>query len=50
MAVIATSSVVSVYRRGAEPAFGEDAEADLAANLGPLVGLLGEHGADKADQ
>src|SRR5215212_11597039 len=33
-----------------EAAFGEDVQADVAAHLGPFVMLLGEHGADQADQ
>jgi hypothetical protein len=33
-----------------EAAFGEDVEADVAAHFGPFVMLLGEHGADQADQ
>ena len=33
-----------------EAAFGEDVQADVAAHLGPFVVLLGEHGADQADQ
>src|SRR4028119_2325417 len=34
--------------RGA--AAGEDVEAEVAAAFGPFVVLLGEHGADQADQ
>ena len=33
-----------------ESAFGEDVEGEVAALLGPFVVLLGEHGADQADQ
>ena len=33
-----------------EPALGEDVEADVAAHLGPLVVLFGEHRPDQADQ
>ena len=33
-----------------EAAFGEDVQADVAAQLGPFVVLFGEHGADQADQ
>lgn len=32
-----------------EPAAGEDVEAEVAAALGPFVGLLGQDGADEAD-
>jgi hypothetical protein len=33
-----------------QAAFGEDVQADVAAHLGPFVVLLGEHGADQADE
>ena len=33
----------------AEPGSSEDVEAEVAAPFGPFVGLLGEHGADEAD-
>ncbi len=32
-----------------EPGLGEDVEPKVAAAFGPFVGLLGEHGADEAD-
>jgi hypothetical protein len=36
--------------RLAELALGENLEADVAAHLGSLVVLFGEHGADETDQ
>jgi len=34
---------------GGEAGFGGDFQANVAAGFGPLVGLLGQHGADEAD-
>ena len=34
---------------GGESAAGEDVGAEVAANFGPLVDLLGQHGSDYAD-
>jgi hypothetical protein len=51
-AVIAVRVTSGGVRDGdlGEAAFGEDAQADVAAHLGPFVVLLGEYGADQADQ
>src|SRR3712207_9370644 len=35
---------------GSDAAAGEDVEAEVAAAFGPFVVLLGQHGADQADQ
>lgn len=35
---------------GAGAAAGKDVQADVAAHLGPFVVLLGQHGADQADE
>ena len=50
MAVSVTSSGWVLLAGGGEPGFGEDVEADVAAHLGPFVVLLGQDGADEADQ
>ena len=52
MAVMVTSSVVGFVASAMlrEPAFGEDVEAEVAALFGPFVVLLGQDGADQADQ
>jgi hypothetical protein len=39
-----------VLSGGGEPGFREDVEADVAAHLGPFVVLLGQDGADEADE
>jgi hypothetical protein len=43
------SRIISFLFAGGLAAFGEDLGAHVAAGLGPLVGLLGEHGACEAD-
>ena len=46
MAGMVTSCVGGGLGDGADPAFGEDVEAEVAALLGPFVVLFGQHGAD----
>ena len=50
MAVSVTSSGWAGRGGGGEPGLGEDVQADVAAHLGPFVVLLGQDGADEADQ
>ncbi len=47
--VVSSGLLLSVVRRGAEPGAGEDLEAEVAASFSPLVVLLGQDGADQAD-
>ena len=47
MSVLASSVVVG---GGGGAGSGEQVEAEVAAGFGPFVVLLGQHGADQADQ
>jgi hypothetical protein len=51
VSVVVTSSVLVVASgTGVRRARVQDVEAEVAASFGPLVVLLGQHGADEADQ
>ena len=48
--MVTSSVVVGRCRDGSDAAAGEDVEAEVAAAFGPFVVLLGQHGADQADE
>jgi hypothetical protein len=41
---------VGLWSDDPDATFGQCLEAHVAASFGPLIGLLGQHGADEADQ
>jgi hypothetical protein len=51
MSLVGTSSAAAVAGSGGgQPGLGQDFETEVASPFGPFVVLLGEHGADEADQ